>query len=797
MDSKSVCSRLIYSESEIEVTEIIHGDKALSDTQNWFPVDDRDSNFNVITNQASVGSKALTELCTNMVDAVLLKHAWERDINPRGPNAPTSMIEAVKELVQLNGARNGILAEVDDPKYLKEFAERNLIIGVTGGTKRSDALCFTFVDNGEGQHAHNFKDTFLSLSAGNKSDIKFVQGKYNMGSSGVMSYCGRCWYKLIVSRRWDHTGDWGWTLMRRRPNEGKPVAEYFTYMKKIPTFKEENLFPLKMQNGTKDELVSLNTGTVIKLYQYHMESNATFSKIRDSLNENLISTILPIKFIDYRVKPERKKGKRRALGIDEKPLNGLEFSLRNEGESGLDMLEDGTVESGKLEHIGNIDDPLLGTVRINAMIFMKGMPRWLKQKTQRVYHSVNGQVQYKQTRGFLSQTCKLPVLKDLLVLIVDASDLTEEAHNEVWKGDRENIRRTEFGQRYLSKITDVISDSQSLKELQLRVAEEETRNVIQKQPIHLFQSMVRKDPSIAQLLPGGEQISISKPKIPDEKPWIGKYSPSFLEIRGKKMREEGAKISIEGRRVVSFDTDVVNDYLVRADNRGEVFIDGLDGKLSWSSTLKNGRLTVNFTVVPDKVRVHDRLDILVHLFDNSMPQEVSASFLLEVVTDRQTTPPGPPPGPPKPKTPKDIDDKSLPKNMWITEDGRRIEDMETKKWPDGFNALDGGYITDLNEGVIYYINYDNVHLQRFLRVEQDSIKKKAITEQFRLGMLVLMMGFEHAYESLDNTKKNSFMDYKDDIRKLSARGAATVVLSVAKTIPEIVNPFAVAAMDDD
>ena len=57
-----------------------------------------------------------------------------------------------------------------------------------------------------GQSPEVFESTFLSLSSGNKKDIPFVQGKYNMGSSGVLGYWGLKWYKLILSRRHDGSG---------------------------------------------------------------------------------------------------------------------------------------------------------------------------------------------------------------------------------------------------------------------------------------------------------------------------------------------------------------------------------------------------------------------------------------------------------------------------------------------------------------------------------------------------------------------------------------------------------------
>ena len=130
------------------------------------PIDERETNFNIVTNQASTGSKALTELCTNMVDAVLMKHAHLKGIDLKGPSAPQSVTAAVRDLVKLRGSPSGILAEVDDEGYLRRFAEENLVIGVTGGTKQDESLCFTFIDNGEGQRPIDFGNTFLSLSPG-------------------------------------------------------------------------------------------------------------------------------------------------------------------------------------------------------------------------------------------------------------------------------------------------------------------------------------------------------------------------------------------------------------------------------------------------------------------------------------------------------------------------------------------------------------------------------------------------------------------------------------------------------
>ena len=442
MKSKEVCFKILHTETESAVSEIIASVSELSDDENWHPIDGRVTNFNVVTNQASTGSKALTELCTNMVDAVLMKHAHEKGVSLTGADAPKSVIEGVRDLVQLQGARSGILAEVDSPRYLQEFAEKNLVIGVTGGRRRTDSLCFTFVDNGEGQHPSDFENTFLSLSKGNKSDIPFVQGKYNMGSSGVLSYCGRRWYKLIISRRYDKNGAWGWTLVRRRPGNGMPVAEYFKLNGTVPSFSASVMHPLNLSNGSRDDKVHISTGTIVKLYDYQMESATSFRNIRESLNENLVSTILPFRLMDYRVTPQRTG--RRAQGVDERPVNGMEFLLlRKDGDEELNNDDETQAfDPGTKRDLGNVKHPDLGFVSVQAIVLGRDLPGWLKapRNNSRVFHAVNGQVQFKQNRAYLSQSCRYPGLKDRIVVVVDASNLSESAHNDVWKGDRENIR---------------------------------------------------------------------------------------------------------------------------------------------------------------------------------------------------------------------------------------------------------------------------------------------------------------------------------------------------------------------
>src|SRR2546421_507703 len=74
-NAKALLFALLECESEADVQAIVESTPFLADARNWRYLDDRETNFNITSNQASDGGKALTELMTNMVDATLMKHA--------------------------------------------------------------------------------------------------------------------------------------------------------------------------------------------------------------------------------------------------------------------------------------------------------------------------------------------------------------------------------------------------------------------------------------------------------------------------------------------------------------------------------------------------------------------------------------------------------------------------------------------------------------------------------------------------------------------------------------------------
>ena len=184
-----------------------------------------------------------------------------------------------------------------------------------------------------------------------------------------------------------------------------------------------------------------------------------------------------------------------------------------------------------------------------------------------------------------------------------------------------------------------------------------------------------------------------------------------------------------------------------------------------------------------------------------MPEPVSASIRLKVVSQRRNPRGGRrrrKKGSGQDDKPGAGTDKGLPRTKWLTKDGRTIGEDVTEKWPDDFTDQDGGLVKTLTEDTkLYMINYDNAHFRHFLIAEKDPRSKKLVVEQYRLSMLILMMGFEYAYSNItDASEKGALEDKLDRFRKIAAQGAATVIMSIARTLPKMISTHQLESLDD-
>jgi hypothetical protein len=493
----------------------------------------------------------------------------------------------------------------------------------------------------------------------------------------------------------------------------------------------------------------------------------------------------------------------------------MEFLLlRSHREGDNDEDEDEAAGTGRIA-VGSVKSQELGDIEISAIRLKRKLPGWLNVSINRVFHAVNGQVQFKQTRGYLSTTCGFPALKDRVVIIIDASNLSFDAHNEIWKGDREHVRDTIVGERYKDAVTAVIKESKALQELQNEIALEELQQAAKSERNDLFQKLVDSDHNLAALLTSRDPV-ITLPSAggtrngsdPGHGEFTGKFSPTRLRFEGQ-IREKGIDLPINRTRPVVARTDAENLYLQRADNRGRLIIDqSIYDRFGIRTQLHNGRLTLYLAPVEDALKVGDAILLKVGLQDDAMPQPVTDEVTVRIV-DFEKAPKKQKNKASKPKAAasgsKEGDGDpapthGLPRFVLLTKDGHKVGNDDTQPWPDGFTELDGGLIEDLGEnGTLYKINYDNSYHLKYRIGARGDIARDVVTEKYILGMRILMLGYEHALRAikeLDGEQLNGVAEYQDAFRRMAARGAAATVLALAENLPKIVDKTSVTASQD-
>ncbi|MGI9558844.1 MAG: hypothetical protein ACR2NQ_04170 [Thermodesulfobacteriota bacterium] len=402
---KDLFRKIFDAEGEDEVHEVIQKSSFLQDSDNWYPYggkskDDR-SNFGTFENQQSNSGAALVEKITNSIDALLLKVCKQQGIDPKSCCAPRTMEEATEKFF---GIKRGDIGELTGSERT-ELARDNIQIVATGEDDRPDLMIY---DNGEGQHPDNFKNTFLSIANNNKTDIPFVQGKYNMGSTGAVAFCGEYRYQLIASKMDGKVFQkqkelkqnlFGWTLVRRHiltseesRNYGSSWYEYFALKgETIPQFEIGDL-DIGLFGDKK-----FFTGSFIKLYSYQMPKGAR-TAIHQGLyrefNQLLYKFALPIWL--YENRRDRQHLPRRTIG-----------AYGNHVRINIDEKE--VLEAKPIYE--NIREKDIGEIKVQVAVFKKGEDTQKQTDRRRnfigakrnVIYTLNGQVHGSDGVSFITQ----------------------------------------------------------------------------------------------------------------------------------------------------------------------------------------------------------------------------------------------------------------------------------------------------------------------------------------------------------------------------------------------------------
>ena len=719
-------NRLYLAQTENDVDKIINTHPYIFKSENWSPLGGNESNFGVIENQQSTPIAALIEKITNSIDAVLMKKCLQAGIAPKSSQAPRSMEEARTNFFPNH--RDWDLAT------LRNQQAESIQILADGPRGKTSLIIY---DDGEGQHPKEFENTFLSLLRGNKNEIHFVQGKYNMGGSGAIVFCGKKRYQLIGSKRYDNTGEFGFTLIREHPlskeEEGVKKNTWYEYLKidgKIPAFQADRQ-NLSLYNRP------FTTGTIIKLYSYDLPSGISdiSRDLNQSINEYLFEPVLPVYTIE---KEERypKSSLRRGL-------YGLKRRLELEDEDNKYVEESFSEE---------FDDALFGKMKVTCYVFRTKIDdrsvKETKETIQReffknrmsVLFSVNGQVHGHYTSEFITRSLKLNLLKEHLLIHVDCTNMEYDFRKELFMASRDRLKdgeETRALRKFLAEKLGArggrLAEIQKQRKDSIAIGSEGAKDLIRS-----FAQNLSRNQDLLQLL--GQTLNLDiqskgkekrntnksskkKPNKNEMQPFNSQRFPAFFKRRVQGKSGNGVvTIPIGGEKTILFDTDVENNYFDRIEEPGELKIALLDfrtneteggdapGKVDQIENVFNARKsspqdgTIKIHLNPKKeVDVGDETRIKVSLSDPS------GNFFEETFWVKISEPQAPPQ--PSPKT----EDKEVP-NLGLPE----MKLVHEKDWeqfgeagePMDYSTVMYPYVEGEKLETIY-INMDSTVLKNF------------------------------------------------------------------------------------
>lgn len=718
---------------EADVRKVLQFAGLLECPKNWKPYGGTDNNYGVVENQQASPIPALVEKVTNSIDAILERRCLEEGIDPKSSAAPQSISAGIDRFFPDH--RNW-----DLPAHRKQQSEKLQIIA--DGPRGKTSL--VIYDDGVGQAPEDFEHTFLSLLRGNKNEIHFVQGKYNMGGAGAVVFCGKQRYQLIASKRYDNSSEFGFTLVRRHPlssaeekSRKNTWYEYLVIDGRIPSFEIDEL-DLGLANR------KFRTGSILKLYSYDLPSGSRSVISRDlnqSLNEYLFHPALPVLTVDTK---ERYP--------DDRNLERDLFGLKR-------RLEDDDSKYVEAYFSDEINDEELGALRVTSYVFKARSDGKTSKETRAtiqreffknnmaVVFSINGQVHGHFTSEFITRSLKFPILKDHLLVHVDCTGVKTSVRNELFMASRDRLKEGEEARNLRKTIADLLAKGR-LKEI--NSSRKASLNIEGNDAQDLLRNMTKNMPlkdDLAKLLnqtfrleddrEGKRQKhkSKNKPESPkQEKPVFNPQRfPSTFEIEVKATNEDGTplvKLPLGGSKSVRFSTDVEDHYFDRVSEPGELQIAVLgpepsrDGGGDQPGDLTDIKSVLNVVKSsPDSgsIRVHINASEELHVGDAvtvraelTHPSGVLDQLFIVKITDPEKKKPSKDPG----DTPDDR--MGLPEPVMVYKEPREGLSADVMTW----DRLDEAGVTMLHDTVVHpfadedglskvYINMDSSALLNY------------------------------------------------------------------------------------
>jgi len=747
-DSKELLLALIKCETEIEVENVLTEMKLWDDNRAWRNYGDRENNYGTIGAQQSRPETAMVEKIINSVDSVLTMESYRQGVDPKGKEAPNGIRQAVH---QFFGIQNGMLSNLTPTERTKLASRIGLI--ATGNTAKKGNACYSIFDMGEGQSPSKMPKTFLSIGEKNKIDIPFVQGKFNMGSTGVLRFCGMKRMQLILTKRNPNIPDknspedsnlWGFTLVKRIPPTGRFKSSRYVYLvvpqeldpskNAVHSFEADalNILPGDYPNAYDKPM---SYGSYVKLYEYQMtglKTNLTLDPY------NRLSLLMPSLALPVRVY-ERRAGYN--ANSAETTLNGLSVRLEEDKRNNLES------ENWPTSHSITV---LGEEMRVKVYAFKKDMssnkkPTQKYVKDEGVIFTVNGQTHGNLSRRFFHRKdVALGKLTDSLIVTVDCSDVSGEMREDLFMNSRDRLVDSgELRDNIVKELKQLLKKHEGLSALKHKRHMEEIENKLDdsKPLVDVVQSIMKNSPSLSSLfLPG---LKVKNPfdltKAARREEYVGKRFPHFFNLV-KEMVGANTKICPINQKSfkVQFKTDVVNDYFDRETDKGihKLFLNGEAFSGNASLNPWNGTVTLNISLLPDW-RVGDLLKFRSEVSDVDHVEPFVNEFHVQI-SEPITIHGNGKNGKRKPPSNRDKDGKELDSSALALPNIVPVEKDDSNWISKSFNDQTALHVEYDGEelGHTFFINTHNV----FLLTEQKqnkSIDPSILAAQFKYANVLL------------------------------------------------------------
>ncbi len=755
-DPQRLCLELLNADSEEEVTAILEENGLLNENL-WQDLGDDENNYAIIGNQMSSPTAALVEKIINSIDAVLLAKCHIAKVNPVSANAPQSMSEAAERFL---GVKNGSLLNLDSTERSK-LAEESIWMIATGA---NDRPCYTFVDFGEGQTPKRMPNTFLTLfKQSRKIRIPFVQGRFQMGGTGVLRFCGSKKYQLIISRRHPDIAEtenedataklWGFSIVRRVPREGvrSSVYRYLAPNKSVPCFSAESLPLLPSKGkGAKSFVRLAKWGTCIKLYNYQFDVPALKTNIKldlsRELDRHLVNMPIPVRLCECRNYEQ---------ASPYSTLSGLGVRLAENKEKALEK---------QFPNSALLSIPDLGEIPVQIFLFQRNAGHRFISKQTGVLFTLNGQTHGSfPSAFFLRQSIQLDYLKDDLLVIADCTQLPGASRDDLFMSSRDRLSEGPM-KKHLEEQMEVLLHNHSgllnaNKERELEASKDSLKDSLLLEK--LIDKMLSFTPSLASFFATGERLTSPELNGGKDLSFEGKKFPTYFRILNEPQTGLEKECPINGRCAVAFETDVENQYFARASDPGHLIVtpnEAKTGMLLW-----NGR-GILFLKTPDGTHVGNKIAISTEISDSEHNKPFFSGFQLLITGPIEKTKKEKSLG----KRKKKSRQLALPNIQKVTKD----------QWSN--HGFDNGSAIEILGSTIF-VNIDNVYL--VTEKSRSKTHPMILEEQYVNGLVIASLAMRHDFN--ERKRKGQIQIEEADIRERiegCTRGLSAVILPMIQQL---------------